>query len=787
MAFLKIILLALVLPITAQQTPVKLVPKTVPAKPVQLKPITQPAKPQSGKSALITPATSAKTSQTQPQIPQPVQPAATPAKTPLSLKPRTAPAPAQKPAPKKEEVPAAPKEPFDLKKVIAERKALSKSKALPVVKSEYYTPENLQKLKSQGVPYHLPGILLLDQDNVECPTCGEMGMALTLKFAASLLEQKQIIICSVSLVHNLFYRLKYPSGSFANELDANKFDLSQWQIYDVFNSQFLLFIPNKYKTFFNEELWVNNNSKLANITDKFINVNSVDLNWLLIKKQYSPKFSADNFKNIFISKRSTENKVIPIWDFIIIGHGSYDLKMVGGLHHDDINKLLSFFDNEINTGVIALESCYSGGKNLELLQVSQSGIQLSHNYILIVCSSTDEVTYVFTQLVDFIKYHNQFFTNAAQMADKGESLNKIISDLQYLTFATGSPHGETSRIPQVWLPNGLGFQTFNINNDILSLGKLLIKAHEDEKKPIFISKKRAVLLYVNSIATPVIVEPTYITSSREYKTSEQGFIGFAKEAKWKNLAMPTDYHFWKDLNPDQRAQIAKQLKTDIPNELMVDIHWNTVRDLYIFPQFLLMRGMDYAYFKEIDVKNPSHCPACGILHFIRDAFFDVADNPITKTIYIDSLTGYNDLALILKAQQLKNEALGIKTSSEADDLIKNLNQIITLKNVRITISTGLFRKEPDLFFYFELYNKPWHFQANSDKWEITPYGNIEMYREIYDQSKKSTISHEKIDQKSISEVLKLKQQEILKKKATSKNAHTRHQRKTLLAWNKTRN
>lgn len=156
-------------------------------------------------------------------------------------------------------------------------------------------------------------------------------------------------------------------------------------------------------------------------------------------------------------------------------------------------------------------------------------------------------------------------------------------------------------------------------------------------------------------------------------------------------------------------------------------------------------------------------------------------NLSSKAIYIDSLTGYNDIAITLKARALKNEILGIKETLPSD-LLQNFNQQITLKNISIQISGDFFS------INFELYNKPWTLLLLPDEWKLMPgFQNLKEFTTSYEDEKKNAISDDQSGQKSISEILKLKHQEILKKKASSKNAQSKDKRETMMALNKTRN
>lgn len=641
--------------------------------------------------------------------------------------------------------------------VVAQQKMApvpEKSKAPTLVKSVYYTPENLQKLKNQGIPYHLPCMIIIDPERLENPNSKSNHLTLTFRLGNGLLSGLCAIICNKSIAYNLFYRLEHPISGYFNNLPAlqkTSYSFSEWEIYDSIKSPFVLFVPRKYKKFFEEGLSISENKDLVDFTSEFgpsSHDNYLMNQYLLKTWENAPQSSSSSFlTELFKSKQTAREKVLPIWDLLVNGHGNYQT-YIAGLDHTNINRLLSIFDNYINTGVVCIESCYAGGKNLSLLQISKSGIQLSHNYVLIVASSTDQPTFLNSLTYKFINRYSDFFTNAAQLVDKGESLNTLMKDLVSISFHY-QPHGGTEGIPQVWLPNGMGFQTLNLNNDILTIGNVLVTTAQENKRPIIIKNKRVALIYSNPITAPIIVEPTIITPDIDDKTSFT--ILSAKAKQWGNFAMPWEASFWKGISKEQAIHFAQKLKSE-------NLLFPPTQD--IFPQFLLMGGLERAYFKEIQVNSAQNSTA-GVLQFIREAFFDVKYNPVEKVIYIDSLTGYNDIALFLRTSMLKNELLHTNEKLPSE-LIQNFNQRITLENIRIIIHSDNY-----FYVYFELYNSIWRLQIGPDKWEIEKGPTVQNYRSEYARLKSTVFPNEKPNQKSISDVLKLKQlkqQELLKTK-----------------------
>ena len=121
-----------------------------------------------------------------------------------------------------------------------------------------------------------------------------------------------------------------------------------------------------------------------------------------------------------------------IRDYLILGHGitafgrvyeGEDVGAICGTTPKNIKTVLRYFNTMSQTGIVSLKSCYLGGRNLNLLEFSQSGAFDDYNFTLMVFSTTD-VTVV-GDYNNFQQSDRTFFDQAARLEDKGKGLNNL--------------------------------------------------------------------------------------------------------------------------------------------------------------------------------------------------------------------------------------------------------------------------------------------------------------------------------------------------------------------------
>ncbi len=576
----------------------------------------------------------------------------------------------------------------------------------------YYSGANLARLTAEGKRKHAPLMIIIDQENNENPDAN-FSTSLTGNLAHTLQTALVPTIVSSSIVYNYFVRRKRAGGKdddwFAPEGNPVSFD--KWHLYDVPDSQFFLFVPDHYIKHYKDSLGLNlNTKKLIDISAKLPTGQKDEAIIEYISHKNTTPFSIGNLSTILTtikeatrtSSQSTKPELklqaqLPIWDIILHGHGTYG-GSIGGLSSQHIQELLTFFDNALPVGVVYIQSCSAGGENLNLLEfdttISKEKILRYLDYILIVGAITDKPIY---SLIGIKNLYSQFYSDAARLQDKGKSLDTLLDNLNDLYRHSGSLHG-SSNIPQVWLPGGLGFQTYQINKKVQIIGNVKVRVHEDEQRPIVLPNSTiAALIYTRSIDVPLKVWP------HEFEFSSLSSEYSIRKKHWGNIPSVAeilfDYSIFLDSDLRRYGKENYPALTHIVDRTygghiveFMKVYSNAVNLLY--PEFIsMLRGNDTTqYFNKIEPQPPvgKEKELTGVMHFIRDAFFDIGGRATTKTFLIEELIGNNDISALLELNRLKTEPLSFGDIAELHPLEAKLASSIgkQIKLHKVFIASG---------------------------------------------------------------------------------------------------
>ncbi len=633
-----------------------------------------------------------------------------------------------------------------------------------IPEDSYYSSANLANLP-KGKRKHAPLAIIIDQTDTEGPDQPLVG-ALTGNFAQMLQTAFVPTIVSSSIAYNYFVRRSHPKSKADLSLtpEKNPVSFDKWQLYHIPSSQFLLFVPEHYIKYYKDSLGLNLKN-LLDISPKLPSGQNSDdiIQYIKSYKKTPPLFSIDNLRTILTTIKQAKSSSpeseqaelkqqiqLPIWDIILHGHGSAG-ESIGGLPPEKIQELLNFFNNELPIGLFYIQTCSAGGENLRLLEfdttINKKKVLRNLDYILIVGAITDKSTW-FVPGGPTNKLFYQLYSNAARLQGKGESLNTLLNDLNSLYRHAGSPHG-SSNIPQVWLPGGLGFQTYKINEKVQILGNVKIKKHEDEKSPIVLpASSMAILIYAMSIEVPIVVTSHAIDEESGMKHALEEVS--LRDKEWKNI-------------PNIAELIMQNTEKLLPIYKPGERGMAKFKEIYkefnlLYPEFISMQNADTHYFSEIILQPPlgKETEMTGVMHFIRDAFFDIGNRASTKTFLIEELVGNNDISKLLELSRAKN---GIATPNPLEAKLQNsINKQIRLQKVYIDTS----RDGAHLGFIFD--NTAWSFsfkpgeQAMPYFWhfkEIDTEAHTGFYEKLFGILKlmQKTLGREKIDQKPISEIL----------------------------------
>lgn len=501
---------------------------------------------------------------------------------------------------------------------------------------------------------HVPLCMLFDQDNTENPE--NKSFAITNAFI-SIYEKKNIpVLVSSSLVYNALHKFI--------ERDPHIIE-SIWQIFEIPDSQLLLFIP---KSLLKIASAIFKLDSLTNISSEFILTETTHNDFIteslttkvfqpttslltrLKERMTQPIFNSNEKGGISINSSLAtlfKKDISPdlILDIFLGGHGTAFEHKIAGLPAAETQALLLFLNKHIPINVLFIVSCMGGGENLNLLETDTiSNIQpILHTlkFIIIIASTTDQIVSI-NITGDYLA---TFFTHAAQLTDRGKSLNKLliniaqINDKKYLT-----------RYPHVWIPGGSGFKTFSIDKNVFILNKATLLKHSlkiqdnkivTEHEPIEISSKKAILLYPNIIEMPLYINTELL---------QDDWSNRFEDLNWKSNI----YKATKALD-DQRNNLKITPLFELSKRSNAHFQFNQERYPIITS---MIRGNATHVFKKIellpigetfDEETAENYTGPGILGFIQDAFFsDIAARPSTKTFLIESLIGFNDINLLYK-------------------------------------------------------------------------------------------------------------------------------------------
>lgn len=688
--------------------------------------------------------------------------------------------------PKTKPAPAQPKK--SIKQLIEEDKARKKE--------VYYDAAHLRELDQKKIQKHAPMLIIIDELQEETEVSDSIAMTEELSYAIK--RQLYPVLVTASVLRNLLVRMdpkvKQQSEK-NNEIQefTPQITAQNWKIFNVPNSQFVLLVPVNFLNIYGSNLGIKPLPELTNLMKDPSNF--ILKAWLDKKKKIIP-FSKIDLEKVFVSK--SDNTGIPTWDFIVAGHGLDNPPIIANLKPATINEMFHFFDTKIKTGIVLIISCYAGGSNRKLLETTQAGIQINHNFVLILGSVANEtVTVTYPKDYD---YANLFFNNAAQIQDKGASFDILWEDLaQAKIFSSKeSVHG-LENIPQVWFPGGVGFQSANIPDLVFPLGNVLLKKHKENNEPIIIIGDALVLIYPTVIDVPLIVYPTSVSNALNKKSwvniphvfepsfTENNFELAFSQQNQNRLGLLIDY-----LLVPRMTRTVGTMYLDALQHLLLDS---------LYPKFISLNTTGSGHlFKEINVENvlfdeSSRIKAygLGVLHFIRDAFLDVGLTSQPSIYFIDKLSGFNDISLVLEGSRMVRRE---SKKNLLEEYLQNLiDQNIILENVMILINNGGLK----FTIYFAIGDTYWQYtsaQAEEDAktsnwWNFRLMGDVRSsYDKDYQKYKNQLVQKpESINQKSISAILDEKhRQERLKQiiELQKKQEAISKGKKTVLPQPKTR-
>lgn len=550
-----------------------------------------------------------------------------------------------------------------------------------ITEAPYYTPSftspgnyyDLQKFLQikPTQERHAGCMILLDPIGQEMPT-PKASKSITTDLADGIEAGFFPIITSPSLVYNLLSIIDFPVAQ------AQLQDRTKWTIRDIPGSNFILLVPKAWQS-----VYTNAGLQFANLTELYAHqINQTFSATKTINKEYFQMGSNQSVSFAFMRSLfplKEENQTVT-WDFILSGHGGSGIAMAG-IRFDDMHRLLVLFDH-IKTGVAYILSCNAGGKNRTLIE-TQNQIPIAHQFIMIIGAIADiGVRSLLTK-----ETIAAFFESAAQLTNKGQALDALLA-----TISATIAKNDIASLPQVWLPGGLGFQTFAIKDRVEVLGNVKVKKHELEHQPLMIAKKAAVLIYPPTIGVPVTVsahEGVNAFPAKNSKAAPANFTIAIDNPALKNQIfnlLADRLQLFPNLYQLRKSQVLSELSfAEFVDAYKENMGLITLPGPIFWPAFISMppsilahhfvavqlEPLSTGYTKEIYERNPF-----GVLTFLRDAFIiPTRELEGHKNFLIDTLAGSNDLAILDELDHMKRLATEFKS---VQTQIKNITNLPAL-------------------------------------------------------------------------------------------------------------
>ncbi|MBY0352833.1 hypothetical protein K2W90_00535 [Candidatus Babeliales bacterium] len=540
----------------------------------------------------------------------------------------------------------------------------------------YYEPANLKALKAAGAELHSPLLMLIDEQALqsqskEYPT-GAVGNV-TWNLTASLQLGFYPIVVTTSILYNFLTR-KY-QGKNKKNMRGAALNQSEWSMYDVVGTPLFLLVPRVYKNIYGFDHFKSENFR--DLT-KLLPQRGNDYRALLtqiagfqVDMSHREPFRGAMPRKAAIPYNGTElatifqNNPLYVFDVLIHGHGNFKRGgTICGMTIDATRTTLDLLTTHFKAGVVMLRTCSAGGRHVGIIEMDELNVRPDHDYILISNAVTDAP--IGTTYEMSLQWNPKIFDRAARVDYGKAALNALLKGVVAIEPRPFSVHN-ISMYPQVWLPGSAAFQTEEIDNDVNVLDNNEARIMTQTGLP-FVANQQAILFYPPVLQVPLVV------NAKPYDAEQAGWS--KKNHYWQNL--PTLLEFLvenKDVlsvvasNPGAFPRLsALQQAGDLAPPLS--------RNLY--PTIVSMvRGEGTHYLKRFEVQALRK--ANGVLHAIRDGFFDVARRQSVKTFAIDQVVGNNDITAMLEAVRASQ---GVE-SPHPLEVALGAGEQVTLRNVLI--------------------------------------------------------------------------------------------------------
>lgn len=386
--------------------------------------------------------------------------------------------------------------------------------------------------------------------------------------------------------------------------------------------------------------------------------------------------------NLLFNDKFVKNFLTPKYIYLI-GHGKPGI--IGDLYTntDEVFLFLKYLSEKINPTALFIASCFIGGDNqkyiVSLADKAEKIFIRPYNYTIILGGSDESSIYAGTDFSTFFDIFEKF----------SNSENDFVKFLKHTTITRGFVN--IDNIPLILFKMGTRFISKNIKNIVKVIGRTTTEAFEKESK----TKKEEIRTIAGVDA--FIVYPTYCTIPLKIKP--QNPLAFTMLLPFDAKEAIKNYKTFFNLFPSL---------TDKKNE--------NNSEYPVFPTFIPQNNsVNSYYFKSIEIEEKDDS-LHGVLCCLRDTFLNVSANRALRNVYIEKITGPNDLYDILdSSSQLKNN---IQNQNKKNGKISLSNIIITseyIEKAKDHLSATISFAYPDentrwSFSTKKTNAKPWDFE-----------------------------------------------------------------------------
>lgn len=439
--------------------------------------------------------------------------------------------------------------------------------------------------------------------------------------------------------------------------------------------------------------------------------------------------------------RSKDIDLEGIWSFLFFSHGT--LRTAGdrveadisGLNDSTLRSFLYFIGDELNANVVGLTACFLAGKLRNRIFCDQgSNAQLGYHIFVqgfadtAVSLSTRDVTEYGQQILSFFKEASKLEPDCQGAV---ESLAHAFSSMAYATYTLGAINyplirfAGATQFTHVPPKNKNTVHLCTPSKDLtpskktpiaqlyatpehLTAPAVVVPRTQAFMRTLCFDPLSSVMPSLSPVSLPIdlldylismLLDETMSLSQNEYPA-----VNYALE-EIKELLKGTELLRQVSELCTLEDEISKNAQKKILRDSLT-AKFNALK-VFNFPAVISASNSGYIAFcrKYVgnQLQNGRKTPFCGILKFIKDAFFSLGKVGSEKNICIDVLEGYNDLSLLFELQRIDKDDTGNQDLERC--LSRYTGEFITLNKFHIKHDTDPTSRKPRYTVSFAFFDQ----------------------------------------------------------------------------------